>query len=256
MPTELVYSITLSVFAAAAAGLVGAFALMKRTILAGDVMSHIAIPGLGLAIIWKINPLVGGGLTLFAGILLIWHLQKSTELSAEAAIGVIFASSVALGALLINSTEELVDALFGGFGNLSTGDFLFGLAVSILVLATLWFYRNKLIITLFSPELASSAGINVNAANLVFLLIFGLAILVSLRFLGALLVGSLIIIPASAARQLTHSLGKFLIASMALSVAAMLIGSWIAAQWSLQQGPTIVVTAAAFFVLSLLKKKK
>ncbi len=249
-------SIILAIFAAAAAGLVGAFALMKRTILAGDVMSHIAIPGLGLAVLWKINPLAGGGLTLLAGILLIWHLQKSTELSAEAAIGVIFASSVALGALLIHSTEDLVDALFGGFGNLSSGEFAFGMAVAIIVIAALWFLRNKLIIGLFSPELAASAGVNVNAVNLWFLLIFGLAILVSLRFLGALLVGSLIIIPASAARQLTHSLGRFLITSMILSVASMLIGFWIAAQWSLDQGPTIVVVAAAIFALSLLRPKK
>lgn len=251
-----VYSIVLAIFAAAAAGLVGAFALMKRTILAGDVMSHIAIPGLGLAVIWKINPLVGGGLTLFAGILLIWHLQKKTELSAEAAIGVIFASSVALGALLIHSTEDLVDALFGGFGNLSMGEFVFGMAVSIAVIVVLLALRNKLIIALFSPELAASAKINVNTVNLWFLLIFGLAILVSLRFLGALLVGSLIIIPASAARQLTHSLGTFLTTSMALSVAAMLIGFYISVQYRFDQGPTIVVVAATLFVLSLFKKKK
>ncbi|MGC9968114.1 MAG: metal ABC transporter permease [Minisyncoccia bacterium] len=249
-------SVILAVFAAAAAGLVGSFALMKRTILAGDVMSHIAIPGLGLAVIWRINPLVGGGLTLFAGILLIWHLQKSTELSAEAAIGVVFASSVALGALLIHSTEDLVDALFGGFGNLSIGEFVFGMAMSIAIIAALWFLRNRLIVTLFSSELASSAGVNVNAANLWFLLLFGLAILVSLRFLGALLVGSLIIIPAAAARQLTHSLGWFLAISMALSVAAMLIGFYLSAQYGLAQGPTIVVVAAALFVLSLFKKKE
>src|SRR5580704_2995490 len=119
-------AIILAIVSAAAAGLVGAFALMKRTILAGDVMSHIAIPGLGLAVIWRINPLLGGGLTLFAGILLIWRLQNNSELSTEAAIGVLFASSVAIGALLINSTEELVDALFGGFGGLTTGEFVFG----------------------------------------------------------------------------------------------------------------------------------
>ncbi len=251
-----IYSITLAIFAAAAAGLVGAFALMKRTVLAGDVMSHIAIPGLGLAIVWKINPLAGGGLTLLIGILLIWHLQKSTELSAEAAIGVIFASSVALGALLIHSTEDLVDALFGGFGNLSAGGFIFGMAVSIIVIAALWVLRNKLIIALFSPELAASAGINVNTVNLWFLLVFGLAILVSLRFLGALLVGSLIIIPASAARQFTHSLGMFLITSIALSIAAMLVGFYLSAHYALEQGPTIVVTAAALFLLSLFKKKE
>ncbi len=249
-------TIILAVVSAAAAGLVGAFALMKRTILAGDVMSHIAIPGLGLAIIWKINPLVGGGLTLVLGILLIWHLQKSTELSSEAAIGVIFASSVALGALLINSKEELVDALFGGFGGLGNPEILFGIGVSIFIIAMLWLLRNRLIIALFSPELAAAAGINVQNANLAFLLLFGLAILVSLRFLGALLVGSLIIIPASAARQLTHTLGYFLTTSMLLSALAMLLGFYISETFALEQGPTIVVVAAAIFAVSLFKKKQ
>ena len=249
-------SIILAILSAAAAGLVGAFALMKRTILAGDVMSHIAIPGLGLAVIWQINPITGGGLTLFAGILLIWHLQKKTELSAEAAIGVIFASSVALGALLINSKEELVDALFGGFGGLSINEFVLGVAVSLFIIIALLMLRNKLIIGLFSPELASSAGISVNKLNLYFLLLFGLAILSNLRFLGALLVGSLIIIPASAARQLTHTLGAFLAASVIISVASMLIGFYLSSAYGLDLGPTVVVVAAAFFVLSLFKKKK
>ncbi len=255
MNTSDIYSVVLAILAAGAAGLVGAFALMKRAVLAGDVMSHIAIPGLGLAVIWKINPILGGALTLFAGILVIWHLQKKTELGTEAAIGVIFASSVAFGALLINSKEELVDALFGGFGNLPTTEFVLGVGVSILVIAALWLLRNKLIIGLFSQELASSVSVNVNTLNLWFLLIFGLAILASLRFLGALLVGSLIIIPASAARQLTHSLGKFLTASTLLSVAAMLIGFFLSAKYGLDLGPTVVVTATGLFVLSLLKKQ-
>lgn len=250
------YSIILAILAAAAAGLIGAFALMKRTILAGDVMSHIAIPGLGLALLWAWDPLLGGGATLFLGILIIWQLQKKTELSAEATIGVIFASSVALGALLIHSDEALVDALFGGFKNLSVPEFAFGAGASILIIVALWLLRNKLIISLFSPELATSSGIDVNRMNLWFLLLFGLAILANLRFLGALLVGSLIIIPASAARQLTHSLNAFLITSAAISVLAMLVGFAVAAHYGLDSGATVVVTAAALFVLSLLKKKK
>ncbi len=251
-----IYSIILAILGAGVAGLVGAFASMKRTVLAGDVMSHIAIPGLGLAIVWKINPLIGGGLTLFVGILLIWQLQKKTELPTEAAIGVIFASSVALGALLIHSTEELVDALFGEFGSLSNGEFFFGLAASVFVVSALWLLQHKLIIGLFSPELATATRINVDAINLWFLLLFALAVLASLRFLGALLVGSLIIIPASAARQLTHTLEKFLVTSAVLSMLSVAVGLWISQAYGLESGPTIVVVAATFFVLSLLKKKK
>ncbi len=255
MPSEF-YPLTLALMAAASAGLVGAFALMKRTVLAGDVMSHIAIPGIGLAAIWRINPLAGAGLTLFAGILIIWQLQKKTELSSEAAIGVIFASSVAVGALLINSKEELVDALFGGFEHISQMEFLFGMAASVLVILSLWFLRNKLIIALFSPELASSANVHVDRVNLWFLLIFGLTILSSLPFLGALLVGSLIIIPAAVGRQLSHTLGTFLLLSCLASVLSVALGFTIAPLYHLALGPTIVTIATIFFALSLLKKKK
>ncbi len=253
--TGATYSIILAVFAAGAAGLVGAFALMKKTVLAGDVISHIALPGLGLAVIWRFNPLLGGALTLFLGVLIISQLERKTALSTEAAIGVIFASSVALGALLINSKEELIDALFGGFGNLSPNEFIFGVAASIFIVIALWILRNKLIVNLFSEELAAATGINLNRLNLWFLLLFALAVLSGLRFLGALLAGALIIVPASAARQLTHNLGSFLGCSILLSVLSMLLGIFISSAYGLELGPTVIIAATAFFVLSLLKRK-
>jgi len=250
------YSVFLALCAAAAAGLVGAFALMKKTILAGDVISHVAIPGLGLALIWNLNPLLGGAATLLIGTLIIWQLEKKTALPSEAAIGVIFASSVALGALLIGSKEELVDALFGGFGALSANEFIFGVAASIAVVALLWTLRHKLIIGLFSEDLAVATKINTRVLHLVFLLLFALTVLLGLRFLGALLAGSLIIIPASAARQFTRTLGSFLLCSVLLSVLSTGIGLFLASTYHTEAGPTIVVVAAAFFVLSLLRKNR
>ncbi|MCR4328676.1 MAG: metal ABC transporter permease [Patescibacteria group bacterium] len=250
------YAITLAIFAAAAAGLVGSFALMKRTVLAGDVISHIAIPGLGLALIWNINPLVGGATTLLIGTIIIWQLEKKTSLSSEAAIGVIFSSSVALGALLINSNEELIDALFGGFGILSYGEFTFGIVASMFVIATLLILRHKLIIGLFSEDLAVATKINTRILHLVFLLVFALTVLLGLRFLGALLAGSLIIIPASAARQFSHTLGMFLSLSMLIAVLSVGIGFAVASIYSLSTGPTIVMVAAVFFILSLARKTK
>ena len=106
-----VYSIILAFLFAVAAGLVGSFALMKRMILAADVISHVALPGLGLAFLWHFNPLLGGGATLFLGTLLIWQLQKNESFSTEVAIGVVFAGSVAIGAAL-TPKEDLVDAFF------------------------------------------------------------------------------------------------------------------------------------------------
>ncbi|MEK7195428.1 MAG: metal ABC transporter permease, partial [Patescibacteria group bacterium] len=193
---------------------------MKRTILAGDVMSHIALPGLGLALLWGINPLLGGTATLFLGILIIWKLENKTRLTTEVVICVIFASAVAVGAL-VTPEEELIHALFGGFGKLSLAEFIIGFLLSATVIFLLWRLKDRLVIGLFSTELASATKISTNLLGLYFLLIFGLAIIVGLRFLGAILVGSLVIIPAAAARQLTHTLGSFLITSSAIGVVSM-----------------------------------
>ena len=93
-----------------ASGLVGSFALMKRMTLAGDVVSHFALPGLGLAFLWHLNPLHGAAVTLAIGIVLIDQLQRRTGLTTETAIGVIFVAALAIGTL-VTPTEDLIDAL-------------------------------------------------------------------------------------------------------------------------------------------------
>ena len=134
MTTSDIYSIILALAAAISAGLIGSFALMKRMSLAGDVISHVALPGLGLAFLFKINPLIGGAATLLIGTLLIWHLGKKTALSTETTIGVIFAASVAIGAL-ITPQEDLIEALFGGFQKPALLGFLIGLLATFVILA-------------------------------------------------------------------------------------------------------------------------
>jgi ABC-type Mn2+/Zn2+ transport system permease subunit len=248
------YWIGLALLTAAAAGLVGSFALLKKTVLAGDAMSHIALPGLGLAILFKIHPLIGGAATLFIGTLLIWQLQQKTGLSIDAMIGVIFATSLAAGALLTPS-EELIEALFGGYGKMSSAEFVLGVVGAIFVIVFVLKSRNQQILILFSPDLAVTSQINVHRHNLYFLLVFSLTILLGLRFLGALLAGALLIIPAATARQLTHTLTAFLIASSSLSILSVGIGIALSRLYNLTPGPTIALVAGALFFLSLLKKQ-
>ena len=248
------YSVVLALLSALAAGLVGSFALMKRMSLAGDVISHVALPGLGLAFLFNANPLLGGAIALFFGTLIIWQLQKSSSLSTETAIGVIFVASVAIGTLL-TPEEELIEALFGGFVPLDTTGFLLGLGAATLIISFILAFKDQLILSLFSPELATTSGINVNRLNLFYLLIFSLTILTALQFLGALLVGALIIVPAAIGRQLTHTLNAFLVASAIASVFSVGLGLFVSHYHNLPLGPTIVSIASLCFVLSLLKRK-
>ena len=264
MTAPTIYSIVLVLLTALAAGLVGSFALMKRMSLAGDVISHIALPGLGIALLFKFNPLLGAAATLLLGTLLIWKLQLGKTLTTEVAIGVIFTAALAIGTL-VTPSEDLIEALFGGFQSLTLPWFLLGvLAVSVIIMF-IYFFRHKLILALFSPELAAATGVNVPRLDLYYLLIFSLTVLLGLRFLGALLVGALIIIPAAIGRQLTHTLGAFLAASSAASVASVAIGYLVTRYYShlklgpvalnLSLGPAIVSVATILFMLSLLRKK-
>lgn len=246
--------LSLALLTGAAAGLVGSFALLKKTVLAGDVMSHIALPGLGVAILFKINPLIGGAATLFLGTVLIWQLQKTTGLSTEAMIGVIFAASLAIGALL-TPNEDLIEALFGGFGNMTLVEFFIGAAAALFVVGFTLSYKNNFILSLFSPDLAATSNININRLNLYFLLIFSLTIILGLRFLGALLVGALLIIPAAIGRQLTHTLSSFLTVSVIASVLSVGVGILVSNAYHLTPGPTIITVATAMFLLSLIKKQ-
>lgn len=250
-----ILSIILSLVAAAAAGLVGSFALMKRMTLAGDAMSHIALPGLGLAILFGINPIVGGTATLIVGSILIWKLEQRTGLSTETMIGVIFSASLAIGAL-ITPEGDLIDNLFGKMQSLPSSVVLTYTAIAALIIFFLIRYRNQLILGLFSPDLARSAGVNLNRVNLYFLIVFSLSIVLGLRLLGALLVGSLIIIPAAIGRQLTHRFSSFLMVSSIVSVVSVGAGLLLAQRYGLHSpGPAIIVVATTIFILSLFKRK-
>jgi ABC-type Mn2+/Zn2+ transport system permease subunit len=250
------FAILLAGLFAIAAGLVGSVALMKRMVLASDVMSHLALPGLGIALLLKSNPLVGGGATLFLGTLLVWQLQKNTELATDASIGVVFAASLGIGAL-VTPQEDLLEALFGNFQKLSLPGFLLGTAAVILVAAFLFGMKDRLVLDLFSPELAAATGVNVARLDLGFLLVFSLTILVGLRFMGTLLSSALIIIPAATARRLTGRMAQFVVVASAVSLVSVVVGFLISTLIlkTSTVGPTIVIVSVLLFVMSLLKKK-
>jgi ABC-type Mn2+/Zn2+ transport system permease subunit len=249
------YSIVLATLFAVAAGLVGCFAFMKRMLLASDVISHVALPGLGIAFLLKLNPLVGGGAALFLGTLLIWQLEKKTGLAVDAAVGAVFAAALAIGAI-ITPREDLVEALFGGFARLSLGEFAFGCAAVAVAIFFIYRSRKPLLLTVFSPDLASAAGVRVARLELLFLLVFSLTVLVGLRFMGALLSSALIILPAATAGQLTNRLSHFIFAAIAASVLAVLTGFTVSVfvLGTSTVGPAIVLVSAVFFGLSVLRK--
>lgn len=248
-------SLALSALMAVAAGLIGSFAVMRRMVLAADPMSHIALPGIGIALMLRVNPLWGALALLLIGAVLIWAVERRIRIATEAVIGVTFAVALAIGSV-ITSGEELIDALLGAPGTLTPWEAVFGVVGSLLVIAFVLRERNALVVRLVSPEIALTSGVDVARLDLYFLLAFALTIGLGLRFLGVLLMGSLIIIPAAIARRFARNLTGMLALSVALAVACTAAGTYVAWLAGHPSGPFIVMVAGGLFFLSLLRRRE
>lgn len=239
---------------AVAAGLVGSVAVMRRMTLAADAISHIALPGIGLAIVIHVNPVLGALAALFVGTLLVWAVERQTRIPTEAIIGVVFSAALAVGSMMA-SGEDLIDALFGGPQSVGRGELVLGAFGAALVIAFMLWKRSELLIALVSPDLARTAGVKVARVNLLFLFAFALTVALGLRYLGVLLMGSLIIIPATTAKQLARSLSGMQVISVCIALLATLAGAVAAPALGLATGPVTIVVAAGIFFLSLLVRR-
>ena len=95
-------------------------------------MSHIALPGIGLGLLYGVNVSLGALASLVLGILLIWWLSLKTDLSMESLVGVVFVLSMAVGFLIIPE-EELLHSLFGNISAVALPDAVTAVFVSVIV---------------------------------------------------------------------------------------------------------------------------
>jgi len=243
-------ALALSIGMAVAAGLVGCFAVMRRMSLASDAMSHVALPGIGIALALHFHPVVGGAAALVLGTLLVWGLERRTQISIETVIGVVFSLALAVGSMLATG-DELVDALLGAPGTLGRSELALGLAGSAVVVAFVLTQRNRLVLALVSADIARTSGIRVARLELLYLLAFALTVALGLRYLGVLLMGSLIIIPAATAKHLARSLHGMFAIAVVVAVTSTVGGEIVAARVHRPTGPVIIAIAAALFFASL-----
>jgi ABC-type Mn2+/Zn2+ transport system permease subunit len=246
-------ALALSVAMAVTAGLIGCFAVMRRMALAADALSHVSLPGIGVALALQIHPLFGAAAMLFFGVLLVWALEGRARASTEAIIGVVFSAALAAGSLMTTG-EDLIEALLGGAGEVSAAELVFGLGAAAAVVAFVVTQRSRLVVLFVSADVARTAGIDVRRLNLMFLLMFALTIALGLRYLGVLLMGALVIIPAATAKHLARDLTGMLLVSVAVAIVATLGGAMLSAWLDRDTGPLIVVVAASLFLASLFRR--
>ncbi len=253
MSDGLAYSLIAGVFVGLAAGYMGSLMILKRMALVGDVLSHVALPGIALGLLWGFNVFLGAFAFLFAAVVATWYIQRSTRLPLDAVIGVMFVFALAVG-ILITPQADLLDALFGDIASVALLDAVIAVALSLAILAVgRWIYRG-VILSLVSEDLAISKKVKVGQIDFLYLLLVALVVATGIKIVGMLLVGAVVILPAVSAKNVSRSLAQYALVSGVLGMVTAAGGIALAAATNLQPGPLVVVAGVAVFVVTVLMK--
>lgn len=250
----LILQLLVGILIGLGAGYLGSFMILKRMSLVGDVISHVALPGIAIAIIFKINPFLGAFAALFLAVIGIWFLEKRTELPSETLVGIFFALSLALG-ILITPEPELLEALFGDITQIGPADAFMTTALIAVIFFTMFRIYRGLTLSVVSKELAQSMGINVSKTSFLFFLLVAIIVALGLKVTGVFLMGALVIVPAAAAKNVSISLASFTRLAALFGGISALGGILFANHFNLHPGPLVVLVSGVIFLLTLFFKK-
>jgi ABC-type Mn2+/Zn2+ transport system permease subunit len=243
---NLVFGLIVGVFVGSTAGYLGSIMVSRHMALVGDALSHVALPGLALGILFNFNPFIGAFTFLAATVIVTWYLQKSTTLSMEAIIGVLFVLALSIG-ILITPEVDLLEALFGDVFTLTLADTIITVLISICVIFIARSIYQKLAVSMISKELAVASRIKVERINLIYLLLVAVIVAVGIKEVGTLLVGALVIVPAAAARNISSTLTRYYLLSAIFGLVSATLGIVISGYVNIPAGPLVVIVGAAIF---------
>ncbi|WP_242654586.1 metal ABC transporter permease [Symbiobacterium thermophilum] len=249
-----------------AGGVLGAFALLRRRALLGDVLAHAALPGIALAYMATgtkaAGPLlIGATASGVLGVLAMRAITRWSRLKEDAAMSLVLTVFFGLGIMLLGWVQRMPGGnqsgldkfLFGQAASIVPRDLqVIAVAAALLCLAILVLYKEFKLLA-FDPDFGAVLGFPVVALDLLLSLCIALAVVIGLEAVGVVLMAALLTTPAVAARYWTHRLSVMVPLAGLFGAASGVVGT-LASQIGprMPTGPLIVLAASLLFFLSLL----
>ncbi len=258
MDDFLIRAIIAGVAIAFITGPLGVFILWRRMAYFGDTLSHSAILGVALGFLLSININIGIFLSTLVVATLLFISQRQKQLGSDTLLGILAHSTLSLGLILISFVEGVridINAwLFGDVLSVSWDDLwliLAGVTVVLLLLLVIW---KPLLSLTVHEELAQVEGVNNGLISAVYTLLIAILVAVAMKIIGALLITSLLIIPAASVRKLSKTPEQMAIFSIISGVIAVFLGLSASFLWDTPAGPSIVVAASGLFIVGQMIK--
>ncbi|AJC66211.1 MULTISPECIES: zinc ABC transporter permease subunit ZnuB [Dickeya] len=244
---------------AVAAGPLGSFVVWRRMSYFGDTLAHASLLGVALGLLLGVNLFYAViAITLLLAVGLVW-LERRPGLAIDTLLGIMAHSALSLGLVVVslmnNVRVDLMAYLFGDLLAVTSEDlWLIGPGV-LLVLGVLGWQWQALLSMTVSPELAHVDGVAIARTKLILMLVTALTIGLAMKFVGALIITSLLIIPAATARRFSRTPEQMALCAMGAGILAVTGGLAFSAEANTPAGPSVVLCASLLFILSLLKKQ-
>lgn len=237
---------------------IGIVVVLKRLSMIGDALSHTSLAGVAAGLILGINPILGAVVTCVAAALGIEAIRKKIPKFSEMSIAIIMSAGVGLAGVLsgfVKNSANFNSFLFGSIVAISNFEMILVLCISCAVMLVFILLYKELFYIALDERAARLAGIPVRIINFIFTILTAITVSVAARTVGALIVSSLMVVPAACAMQFGRSYKQTVVYSACFAVFFTVSGLFTAYYARLKPGGTIVLIGVLCLILILLIKK-
>lgn len=242
------------------APVIGMFLVVRRYSLMADTLAHVSLAGVAVGLLFAINPIfsaIAFSVTAAAG---IEGLRNSKRVFGESVLAIFLSGSLALAVVILSLAKgfnaNLFSYLFGSISTVSPSDVWITIALAVVVFLDVLFLYKELFFVSFDEEIAQASGLPVKRLNLMVVMLAAIAVSLSIRIVGVLLIGALMVIPVTAAMQYGRSFRATLFISIAFSLSSVIVGLFSSYYLDIASGGAIVLAALAIFLVSMFITKR
>ncbi len=225
-----------------------------------DALGHSALTGIAIGMVLGISNM-NVGMILFAIVfaLLLNYVKNKTSYGADTIISVFSSIAIALGLAILAQSgnfNKYSSYLVGDILSITETEILYVFLAAIIVYAFWYFTFNKLNVISINSTLAKSKGINVKKIDNIFVVLIAIMVMISIRWIGILLINSLLILPAASSRNITQNMRQYHLFAILISLFSGIAGLIVSYYFNIGAGPMIVLISGVIYFITLLAKKK
>jgi len=237
------------------AAISGSFIVLRRYSMITETLAHSALVGVAVGVIAGTSPL---WIAVVAALLSAWaieYLRGHFHLYSDSVLAIMLSGSLALAVIIVSLAgafnSSLFSYLFGSILSVTKEDLIIMALFGVVALALLGLFFKELYFIAYDEEVARTSGIKVELLNFLLVSIVAIIIALSIRIVGTLLIGAMMVIPTVAALRFRQGFTQTMGLALLFSLLAVIVGMSSSYFFSLPSGATIVMTLLFIFIFSL-----